>query len=162
LRNAEGIYNEFANSARDAQVLNRARYGLARVYELQNKLDEARDKYLTVRGELQLLASSRAEQLDSEQVRDASDWLATAVLPTRDLTGGQGATGVRPGFETSLPATQSSADGISKDSLEELLGNLASDTPEDDSTDQNSTDEPAGRSAKEPSEDAGEDGSATQ
>ena len=57
LRSAEGIYEGFSTNASDPEVLNRARFGLARVYELQNKIEAARKQYLTVRGNFQ--ASSR-------------------------------------------------------------------------------------------------------
>jgi len=124
-----GIYENLASGAVDFQVQNRARFGLARVYELQNKLDEARQQYLTVRGDLQPQASDRAKQLESEEVKKASSWLATAELPKRDLTGGQGATGARPNFDASLPVAQPSSDGISAESLEKLLGELNSDSP---------------------------------
>lgn len=132
LRNVVGIYENLASGAADFQVQNRARFGLARVYELQNKLDEARQQYLTVRGDLQPQASDRAKQLESEEVRKASSWLATAELPKRDLTGGQGATGARPNFDASLPVAQPSSDGISAESLEKLLGELNPDSPVDE------------------------------
>lgn len=121
LRNVSGVYEQLASSANDPQVLNRARFGLARVYELQNKLDEARQQYLTVRGDLEPQASERAKQLDSEEVREACSWLATAELPKLDLTGGQGATGERPDFEADLPTTQSTTDEITAESLKKLL-----------------------------------------
>ena len=127
LTNVVGIYEELASGAADPQVLNRARFGLARVYELQNKLDEAKQQYLTVRGDLQRQASERAEQLDSEKVREACAWLATAELPKRDLTGGQGASGERPEFDAALPT----GDSITEKSLEELLGELNSDSGEE-------------------------------
>ncbi len=134
LRNVTGVYEGLASSASDPQVLNRARFGLGRVYELENKLDEARQQYLLVRGDLQPLASERAKQLESDKVREACSWLATAELPKRDLTGGQGATGTRPGFDATLPAAKASADAITAESLEELLGEPNSDSPEEDST----------------------------
>ncbi len=129
LRSVSGIYESLASGAVDFQVQNRARFGLARVYELQNKLDEAREQYLTVRGDLQPHASGRAKQLESEEVSKACFWLASAELPKRDLTGGQGATGARPNFNASLPVAQPSSDGISAESLEKLLGELNSDLP---------------------------------
>jgi|GEM_PF-2287802 len=121
-----GIYEEMANSAGDTQVRNRARFGLARVYELQNKIDEARQQYMKVRGDLQLQANERAEQLDSEEVRQACEWLATTELPKRDLTGGQGASGARPGFGADLPGTEASKSSISAEKLDELLENFNS------------------------------------
>ena len=126
LRNVEGIYQGFASDASDPQVMNRARFGLARVYELQNKPDKARKQYLAVRGNLRAQAEERAEQLDSEKVREVCDWLATAQLPKRDQTGGQGATGTRPSFDTTVPQAKRSTDSISAESLEELLNDFES------------------------------------
>lgn len=134
LRNVSGIYEGMAKSATDPQVRNRARFGLARVYELQNKLDEAYEQYLLVQGDLQPHASERVKRLDSEEVREACSWLATAELPKLDLTGGQGATGARPGFDASLPIAEPSTDGISAESLEKLLGELSNDSPAEEAT----------------------------
>ncbi len=157
LRSVSGVYEQLASTASDPQVLNRARFGLARVYELQNKLDEARDQYLAVRGELQPQAKQRAEQLESEAVREASAWLATAELPKRDLTGGQGATGARPEFDAAVPAAQAAGDSINQKSLEELLGELNTDVPgtTDEQNRYGEDDEPAGtdEGATEPSSD---------
>jgi len=124
LRSVSGIYENLAASAGDPQVKNRARFGLGRVYELQNKLDEAREQYLQVRGDLQPQASERATQLESEDVRETCQWLASAELPKRDLTGGQGASGQRPDFKAGLPVADGEGDTINAKSLEELLGDF--------------------------------------
>ncbi len=128
---AEGIYGQFAVDASDPAVMNRARFGLARVYELQNKLEEARKQYMTVRGSLEPQASERAEHLESKAVQEACDWLATTALPKRDLTGGTGATGMRPDFDATVPSATTSSDSISAKSLEELLKDLEGDSAED-------------------------------
>ena len=130
LRNAEGIYQQFGSNASDEVVMNQARFGLARVYELQNKIDEARTQYLTVRGSLQPKAAERAEHLQSDSVKEATEWLATAELPQRDLTGGMGASGARPSFDAAVPAATSSKDSITEESLEELLRDLEGDSTE--------------------------------
>lgn len=128
LESCQGIYQELAAGAGDQQVQNRARFGLARVLEMQNKLDEAKQQYLTVRGPLQLQAEERAEQLGSEEVQTACNWLATAELPKRDLSGGGGAAGERPEFDVSLPETSpAQGDSINQKSLEELLGGFNND-----------------------------------
>ncbi len=127
LQGVSDIYEQFSSRAADPQIQNRARFGLARVYELQNKLDEARQQYLTVRGNLQPQASDRAKQLESKDVLEACSWLATAELPKRDLTGGQGATGARPEFDADLPDAQSTLDVIGEKSIEELLGDPGSE-----------------------------------
>lgn len=130
LLSAEGVYKQFGSSASDDVVRNQARFGLARVYELQNKLEEARSQYLTVRGSLQPKASERAEYLGSDSVKTATEWLATADLPKRDLTGGMGASGVRPNFDATVPAASSSNDSITEESLEQLLRDLEGDSQE--------------------------------
>ena len=127
LQGVSDIYEQFSSRAADPQIQNRARFGLARVYELQNKIDEARQQYLTVRGNLQPQASDRAKQLESKEVLAACSWLATAELPKRDLTGGQGATGTRPEFDADLPDAQSTLDVIGEKSIEELLGDPSSE-----------------------------------
>lgn len=137
LQKVSGIYENLAAGAGDPQVMNRARFGLGRVYELQNKLDEAKQQYELVKGDLEPLASERARQLESEEVREASNWLATAVLPKRDLTGGQGATGQRPDFKAGLPAA--SNDSVTPKSLEELLGDFNSNATPDNRYGENET-----------------------
>jgi len=129
LRSVEGVYEQLETSASDSQVLNRARFGLGRVYELQNKLDEAKQQYFRVSGDLQLQASERAKQLDSEAVREACQWLASAELPKRDQTGGQGASGQRPDFNAGLPSANE--DSINPKSLAELLGDFSDEAPEE-------------------------------
>lgn len=132
LRSVEGVYQQFSTDASDPQVRNRARFGLARVYELQNKIDEAKKQYLTVQGNLQPQAELRAQQIESDALKQTYDWLASADLPKRDLTGGLGATGARPDFDASVPATGPSRDSITQESLEKLLGELESATGEND------------------------------
>lgn len=124
LRNSSGIYEAMAADASDPQVKNRARFGLARIYELQNKLDDARQQYLLVRDDLEPQATQRAKQLESENVREACNWLATAELPNRNRTGGQGATGTRPDFDADTPEADAAQDGGPSKSLEDLLGDL--------------------------------------
>jgi len=138
LRNALGIYEGMASDASDPQVRNRARFGLARVYELQNKLEEARQQYLLVRGDLEPQAGERAKQLESEEVREACNWLATAELPRRDLTGGQGTIGARPDFDAATPSADA---GAAPKSLEDLLGEFNSETPSEERYEKESGDE---------------------
>ena len=153
-----GIYEQLAKNANDPQVLNRARFGLACVYELQGKLEEAREQYALVRGDLQLQASERAKQLESASVQAATEWLAKAELPKLDLTGGQGASGARPDFEASLPETGPARSGISNESLDELLENFRSNEPADNRYGEKD-DAPAEESADEesPAEDSPSD-----
>jgi len=120
LEKVEGIYSTLAQGASDNEVQNRAQFGLARVYELQNKLDEAKKAYGKVQGDLLTVAAERAAQLDLPEVQEACAWLATAELPKRATAGSPSG---RPGFGAALPATGSGE--FDTKSLEELLGNLA-------------------------------------
>jgi len=108
LRGVIGLYDGLATNGLDQQIQNRARFGLARVYELQNKVEQAALEYALVEGDLAPMASERAKQLQTEDVKESCNWLATAELPKLDLTGGQGATGVRPNFDALLPVTSTS------------------------------------------------------
>jgi len=127
LRQVVGIYEELAEGISDPVIQNRARFGLARVYELQNKLEKAREQYALVQGELEPMAAYRAEQLDLTKVQEACAWLATAELPRRGLPGGVGESGVRPNFDAtlpdvSLPASSQESPALDPRSLEEILG----------------------------------------
>ncbi len=119
LKKVEGIYSTLAAGASDSEVKNRARFGLARVYELQNKLDEAKEQYATVQGDLKSLASERAAQLDLPEVREACAWLATADLPRPS---GDGTQQGRPSFDVEFPATDGGE--FNTKTLEDLLENL--------------------------------------
>ncbi|NOY41938.1 MAG: hypothetical protein GXP26_08890 [Planctomycetes bacterium] len=119
LKKVEGIYSTLAAGASDSEVKNRARFGLARVFELQNKLDEAKEQYAMVQGDLESLASERATQLDLPEVREACAWLATADLP---LPASSGAHQGQPNFDVEFPATDSGE--FNTKTLEDLLENL--------------------------------------
>lgn len=132
LRQVEGVYEQLMSGAVDPQIQNRARFGLARVYEMQNKLDEARRNYSLVQGDLQPIASERAMQLESAEVQEACNWLASAELPKRDLTGAAGTPGERPNFEADLPTATPDASAPDMRSLEEILGAAGEDAAGED------------------------------
>jgi len=124
LRQVLGIYGELADSASDAQIRNRARFGLGQVYEMQNKLDEARREYGLVRGDLQPLAQERIEELSEEKAEDVYSWLATAELPEPPAREAEAAaTPARPDFEAELPAAAPNPNALLDDSrsLEDIL-----------------------------------------
>ena len=123
LEKIEGIYQTLSKDSGDRTVRNRALYGLARVYELQNKLDEAKSTYASVQGDLATLATQRAERLDMPEVQEVCAWLATAELPKRATTGGPG---VKPSFDAQLPSA--GGDEFDTQALEKLLGNLTNDS----------------------------------
>lgn len=132
LRQVEGTYEDLSAGVFDVVVQNRARYGLARVYELQNKPEEARKQYLLVQGDLQSMASRRATQLESSTVEESVAWLATTDLPRRSTNLGDGASGVRPDFEAATPRATQGGDVSVTRSLEEILGSVGEDATGED------------------------------
>jgi len=140
LRRISGIYEEWGANATDQQVRDRARFGLARVFEMQSKPEQARQQYALVQGDLQPLASERAKQLESERVQLAMSWLASAVLPRRDATGGSGASSTRPDFGVEFPSTTPGKTPLDTRSIEEILG-VAGDRPDSDRYDQGTSSE---------------------
>lgn len=132
LRSIAGIYQQLATSASEDDLRQRARFGLARVYELQNKVDQAREQYLQVNGELRALAAERAARLESEKVQQNIDWLATAELPERDPDTELGAQAARPEFDATLPSTGSEGTPQETRSLDEILGDFTSGLDQDD------------------------------
>ncbi len=118
------IYTEMAAGAGNAQLQDRARYGIAQVLEMQGKVKEAREAYGKVKGDLATIAAARAEQLDSADVDAACEWLATAELPKRETpsTGGA-ALGTKPDFDAEVPAaTPNSTPTSDTRTLEEIIG----------------------------------------
>ena len=127
LRQVVGIYEELAEGVADPVIQNRARFGLARVYQLQDKLEEAREQYSLVQGDLEPTAAYREEQLALPKVQEAYTWLASAELPRRNFGEGNKGAGARPNFNATLPdATppESSPQSSLPDArtLEEILG----------------------------------------
>ena len=118
------IYQEYAAHAADPVLRNRSQLGLARTYEMQGKIEDARREYGLVEGAFKELATRRVKALDEKSAADDIKWLATATLPKPKPPGGPGTPGERPGFETAEPAAESDA-ALPKDlekSLEQLLG----------------------------------------
>ncbi|MCA9230324.1 MAG: hypothetical protein KDA57_06720 [Planctomycetales bacterium] len=132
LRQVEGVFKELSTGVSDEVIKNRARFGLARAYELQNKLEEARKQYALVQGDLQQRASQRAEQLESAKVQEACAWLATAELPKPSANATGGEPGARPDFEAALPEVSAEGGSSIMQSLEEILG-AAGGEPGDES-----------------------------
>ncbi|MEO2046043.1 MAG: hypothetical protein ABGX16_05660 [Pirellulales bacterium] len=137
LRKVQGKYEFIVNSG-DPQIRDRAHFGLARVYEMLDQLDKAKNEYALVQGDLFKLAEERTDQLKSDAVQQSCKWLATVELPSRNTLNGtslpgaglstQGLPGKRPPFEAFSPSIGS--DGLSQKSIEELLGGTASSEPE--------------------------------
>ncbi len=107
LNAATSAYESILQSSKDQQLLGRARLGLARIYELQNKLDKAREEYGKVTGAMVPYAKAQVERLNKPESQDTYAWLATAKLPIASTPAGPGVPGRPPEFkpgELDLPA----------------------------------------------------------
>ena len=155
-----GVYTTLAEGAASEEVANRARFGLARVYELQNKIDQARRQYNMVRGPLAELAEQRAERLGDESVQQIAGWLAEADLPRPPAVDNDGL-GQPPEFGVKRPVPSSGGSGSGSSeplqrTLDEILGDLtaaeededryagasADDAEADETSDDSSDDQP--------------------
>ena len=95
---AEGTYKSLLADSDDKRLTNRVHFGLGRVYELRNDLEQARAEYLKVEGDFKPLAEHRAEELAKAKVQETYGWLATAEPPRRTAPTGPGTPGQRPEF----------------------------------------------------------------
>jgi hypothetical protein len=127
LTNIAGIYDQYATTAEDPALRNRARLGLARANEMLGKVDEARQQYARVEGALAAVAADRIKELESKQAQETVHWLATTQLPKPSTPGGPGTPGKRPGFEGQLPQADAGKDA-SPGSLNEILRGLGDKT----------------------------------
>jgi hypothetical protein len=98
LTRALSLYQGMLQSTDDKRLLNRARLGIARIYEMQNELDKARQQYLSVEGGLADYARQQAERLDRPETRETYAWLATAKPPLPKAPIGPGTPGQAPPF----------------------------------------------------------------
>lgn len=106
LDRAVSAYQGVIQSSNDEQLTSRARLGLARIYEMQNHLDKAREEYRLVTGAYADYAKQQAERLERPESQDTYAWLATAQPPRPKMPVGPGSPGQRPEFspgEIALP-----------------------------------------------------------
>lgn len=107
LGKAESIYESVLRSTDNDSLKERAHLGLARVYEMQDKLDKAKDEYGKVTGAFAAYAKAQAERISKPEAQEVYAWLATAQLPLPKAPAGPGTPGQRPEFspgEMNLPA----------------------------------------------------------
>jgi hypothetical protein len=124
LKQIQGIYDTLSTQASDAQLRDRAHFGLAQVYEMQDKLDLAKEQYTLVTGDFAPIAQDRLAALEEDDAKDICKWLATAELPKRPKVttdSEQSETGKRPSFEAEVPSTTPAAGRTDNRSLEEIL-----------------------------------------
>ncbi|MEO0531351.1 MAG: hypothetical protein AAF266_12370 [Planctomycetota bacterium] len=141
---AIAAYEELV-SADDRNVAERANFQLGRAYELQGNLEEAAKQYTRVTGAFAQVAQARAEELESNQVKQAYEWItatstasaSTTIDPSENLLGG-----VEPD-EIELPEIDAAdADAA----LDDLLSEVEAETAEADAE---SDDEEAAEEAEE-------------
>lgn len=128
LDRAQSAYEGVLRTTSDENLLNRARLGLARVYELRGEVDKARAEYEKVQGGFATIAQLRAERLKNDDAKATYEWLASAQPPRPRAPLGGGTPGQIPDFSVgdfSLPSATGQApaggDGASLDTLFEGL-----------------------------------------
>jgi hypothetical protein len=122
-----GVYEQFADNASHPEIRNRARLGLARAFEMKNDLKQARAHYERVEGALSDIAAQRLRELETKQVEETANWLATVELPKPTTPTGPGTPGSRPGFEATSPPTDGpGGPPRGTPTMEEILGSLGS------------------------------------
>ena len=91
-------YQSILQSSDDERLQNRAHFGLARVYEMQNELDKAREEYLArSRAAYAEYAKEQAERLEKPEAKDTYAWLATAEAAAAHVADGPRHAGPAPG-----------------------------------------------------------------
>jgi tetratricopeptide (TPR) repeat protein len=106
LNTATSAYEAIVQSSKDERLTSRAHLGLARIYEIQNKLDKAREEYGKLTGASANYAKVQIERLNKPDVQETYAWLATAQMPLPKAPAGPGTPGQRPEFspgELNLP-----------------------------------------------------------
>ena len=109
---ALSAYQSVIQSSDDERLVNRARLGVARAYEIQGKLDEAAKSYGEVKGAFEEYAKRQAERLAKPEAKDTYAWLATARPKLPQAPTGPGTPGVQPEFsagELALPGDTTGA-----------------------------------------------------
>jgi tetratricopeptide (TPR) repeat protein len=102
LEKAAARYQAVMETSKDERDLNRARLGLARVYEIRGELDKAREEYLKVTGGTAAYAKAQAERLATPESKETYAWLANAEA-------------VRPRFMNDLGAPTNTPDFSAND-----------------------------------------------
>jgi hypothetical protein len=137
LAKAMSAYQSVIQTSKDDRLTGRARLGLARIYEMQNQLEKAREQYGQVTGPFAEYAKKQADQLAKPATQETYAWLATAQLPKQAAPMGPGTPGQKPEFsagDMALPGAASPEAGTTGDSkssaaaFDELLKSLREDS----------------------------------
>ena len=136
LAKAMSTYQSVIQTSKDDRLTGRARLGLARIYEMQNQLEKAREQYNQVTGPFAEYAKKQAEQLQKPATQETYAWLATAQVPKATVPMGPGTPGQKPEFsagEMALPGAGGAEAGTANDAknsaaaIDELLKSLKDD-----------------------------------
>jgi hypothetical protein len=153
LEQAASAYLGVIGSSNDEALVGRSHFGLARIHEMRNEPDKARDEYQKVQGSFAALAKQRAAALAEEKTKATLDWLAKAEATRAPAPRGPGIPGQRPPLDVddiALPgatgATDPTKTDINIDELFKDIGALGKDADKDKSS---SDRYPAGDAAKE-------------
>jgi hypothetical protein len=98
LTKATSAYEGVIQSSHDDRQRNRAQLGLARVYEMQGKLDTAREAYSKVGGGYKQYAEMQADRLAQPKAKETYAWLESARPALPRAPWGPGTPGERPAF----------------------------------------------------------------
>lgn len=144
LTRATTAYTGILRTSDNERLLNRARLGMARVYEMQNDPAKARAEYEKVSGGYADFAKLQIDRLSKPETKETFEWLAKAEPPRTQPPVGPGTPGRSPEFspgDLSLPdATQGTGttEGGATDpatSFDEVLKGLRLDMPAADEKD---------------------------
>ncbi len=136
LNKAAGAYQSVIQTSDDERLTDRARLGLARVYEMQGDLDKAKAQYGQVTGSYAVYAKAQAERLSKPETKDTYAWLETAQPPLPKAPMGPGTPGQKPEFspgEIALPngGTTEATPGGEQKNASETFDNLLKDMQKD-------------------------------
>jgi hypothetical protein len=140
LNQAASAYRGVLQSSDNDRLLSRARLGLARVYEMQNELEKARNEYEQVAGTYAKYAKAQAERLAQPEAKETYAWLATAEAPRPVAPLGPGTPGKGPElFPSDIPLpgesnlTPGAGDGVgAAEAFDALLKEMKKETPASD------------------------------
>jgi hypothetical protein len=131
LRGAANTYNAILKTSSDEHLINRSHLGLARVYEMQNQLEKARDEYGKLEGGYKEYGKQQADRLAEPDTAATYAWLDKALPPRATAPAGPGTPGQRPEFSAgdlsmpeATPGATTEPTGEAGPSFEELLKGL--------------------------------------
>ncbi len=114
---ANGLLDQIRSTCRmlqtnsqNPEIRSRASYCLARAFEMEGRLDKAKEEYENVQGVFQPLAKQHLAALEKPEAREFYEWFASAEPRTPSAPQGPGVPGQRPLFDPS-PLESGSREG---------------------------------------------------